>query len=82
MFRIIQSIPPPRAEPFQQWLAKVGYEGVQEIENSELAAERARRYYKELRYSDEWIERRLQFIEIRSQLTDEWKGRGVKEGKE
>ena len=82
MFRIIQSIPSPKAEPFKQWLAKVGYERVQEIENPELAAERARRYYKDLGYSDEWIERRLQSIEIRGQLTDEWKNRDVKEGQE
>lgn len=80
MFRIIQSIPSPKAEPFKRWLAKVGYERVQEIENPELAAERARRYYRELGYDDDWIAKRLQSIEIRGQLTDEWKDRGVKEG--
>lgn len=82
MFRLVQSIPSPKAEPFKQWLAKVGYERVQEIENPELAAQRAREYYKELGYNDEWIDQRLQSINIRSQLTDQWKGRGVKEGQE
>ena len=82
MFRIIQSIPSPKAEPFKQWLARVGYERVQEIENPELAAERARQYYRELGYNEEWIERRMQAIAIRGQLTDEWKDRGVKEGQE
>lgn len=82
MFRLIQSIPSPNAEPFKQWLAKVGYERVQEIENPELAAERARQYYKELGYSDEWIATRLKSIEVRGQLTDEWKDRDVKKGLE
>ena len=82
MFRIIQSIPSPKAEPFKQWLARVGYERVQEIENPELAAQRARQYYKDLGYSDAWIETRLKSVEVREQLTDEWKGRGVKEGME
>ena len=82
MFRIIQSIPSPKAEPFKQWLAQVGYERVQEIENPELAAQRARQYYKDLGYSDAWIETRLKSVEVREQLTDEWKGRGVKEGME
>ena len=63
IFRIIQSIPSPKAEPFKQWLAKVGYERVQEIENPELAAERARKYYKELGYSDDWIEKRIQILQ-------------------
>lgn len=82
IFRIIQSIPSPKAEPFKQWLAKVGYERVQEIENPELAAQRAREYYRALGYNDEWIDKRLQSINIRGQLTDEWKERGVKEGQE
>ncbi len=82
MFRIIQSIPSPKAEPFKLWLARVGYERVQEIENPELAAERARQYYKEMGYNDEWIAARLKSIEVRGQLTDERKGRGVKEGLE
>jgi len=80
MFRIIQSIPSQKAEPFKLWLAKVGYERVLEIENPELAAERARQYYRDLGYDDKWIETRLQTITIRGQLTDEWKGRGVQEG--
>jgi hypothetical protein len=82
LFRIIQSIPSPKAEPFKQWLAKVGYERIQEIENPELAAERARSYYRDLGYSEDWISKRLQGIEIRGKLTDEWKERGVQEGKE
>jgi hypothetical protein len=82
MFRIIQSIPSPNAEPFKLWLAKVGYERVQEIENPELAAERARQYYRDLGYDEKWIETRIQTIAIRGQLTDEWKGRGVQEGME
>jgi DNA-damage-inducible protein D len=82
MFRIIQSIPSPKAEPFKLWLAKVGYERVQEIENPELAAQRARQYYKDLGYSETWIETRLKSVEIREQLTDEWKNRGVREGME
>ncbi|MCI0580736.1 MAG: Bro-N domain-containing protein [Chloroflexi bacterium] len=82
IFRIIQSIPSPKAEPFKLWLARVGYERLQEIENPELAAERARQLYKAQGYSDEWIERRLQSIVTRNELTDEWKERGVKEGQE
>lgn len=82
MFRIIQSIPSPKAEPFKQWLAKVGYERVQEIENPELAAQRMRQLYKDKGYSEDWIERRLQSIAIRSQLTGEWQDRGVQEGLE
>lgn len=82
LFRIIQSIPSKKAEPFKQQLAKVGYERIQEIENPELAAERARQYYKALGYNDDWIVKRLQSIEIRGKLTDEWKERGIKEGRE
>jgi hypothetical protein len=82
IFRIIQSIPSPKAEPFKRWLAKVGYERLQEVENPELAAERARELYKAKGYSDEWIERRLQSIVTRNELTDEWRERGVKEGQE
>ena len=82
MFRIIQSIPSPKAEPFKLWLAKVGYERVQEIENPELAAYRARQYYRDLGYDEKRIETRIQSIAIRGQLTDEWKGRGVQEGME
>jgi DNA-damage-inducible protein D len=82
MLRIIQSIPSPKAEPFKQWLAKVGYERIQEIENPELAAQRAKALYKAKGYSDEWIEARLRSVDIRKELTDEWHGRGVKAGKE
>lgn len=82
IFRVIQSIPSQKAEPFKRWLAKVGYERIQEIENPELAAERARQYYQELGYDEAWIEKRLQSIVVRGQLTDEWKERGVKEGLE
>lgn len=79
IFRIIQSIPSPKAEPFKRWLAKVGYERVQEIENPELAQDRARGYYELKGYPLEWIEKRLRGIAIRQELTGEWKGRGVTE---
>ncbi len=82
MFRIIQSIPSKRAEPFKQWLAKVGYERVQEIENPELAQERAKTYYELKGYPKDWIEKRLRGIAVRQELTGEWKGRGVDEHKE
>ena len=79
ILRVIQSIPSPKAEPFKQWLAKVGYERIQEIENPELAAQRMRAIYKEKGYSDEWIEKRVRGIAVRDELTNEWKKRGVKE---
>ena len=79
IFRLIQSIPSPKAEPFKRWLAKVGYERVQEIENPELATKRTRALYKAKGYSDDWIEKRMRSIAIRDELTDEWKKRGVKE---
>ena len=82
IFRVIQSIPSPKAEPFKLWFAKVAHERIQEIENPELAAERARQYYRELGYSEDWIAKRLQSVEVRGQLTDEWKARGVKKGLE
>jgi DNA-damage-inducible protein D len=82
MLRIIQSIPSPKAEPFKRWLAQVGYERLREVENPELAAERMRQIYRDKGYSDEWIERRLQSITIRNELTDEWQNRGVEVGKE
>jgi len=82
VFRIIQAIPSSKAEPFKRWLAKVGYERVQEIENPELATKRTRALYKAKRYSDAWIEKRMRGIEVRETLTDEWKNRGVKEGQE
>jgi len=79
VFRIIQSIPSPKAEPFKRWLAKVGYERVQEIEDPELATQRTRELYKAKGYSDDWIEKRMRGIAIRAELTDEWKNRDVKE---
>ena len=82
VFRIIQSIPSPKAEPFKRWLAKVGYERVQEIENPELATKRTRMLYKLKGYSDDWIEKRMRGIAIREELTDEWKNRGAKEERE
>lgn len=80
-FRIIQSIPSQKAEPFKLWLAKVGYERVLEIEDPELATKRTRAIYKAKGYSDAWIEKRMRSVEIRETLTDEWQNRGVK-GKE
>lgn len=82
IFRIIQSIPSPKAEPFKRWLAKVGYERVQEIENPELATKRTRTLYKLKGYSDNWIEKRMRGIAIREELTDEWQKRGAKEQKD
>lgn len=82
LFRIIQSIPSKKAEPFKQWLARVGYERVQEIENPELAQKRMRALYQAKGYSDDWIEKRIRGIQVREELTDEWKNRGVKEDKE
>lgn len=79
LLRIIQSIPSPKAEPFKRWLAKVGYERLEEIENPELAAKRMREIYQQKGYSEEWIEKRLRGIAVRDELTDEWKKRGVKE---
>lgn len=81
-FRLIQSIPSPKAEPFKLWLAKVGYERVQEIQNPELAQKRMKEIYRAKGYSDQWIEKRLRGIAVRDELTDEWKKRGAKEGKE
>ena len=78
IFRIVQSIPSSKAEPFKRWLAKVGYERVQEIENPELANRRTRMLYKLKGYSDQWIELRMRGIIIRDELTDEWKDRGAK----
>ncbi|MCL7410368.1 MAG: hypothetical protein M8350_00945 [Methanosarcinaceae archaeon] len=81
-FRIIQSIPSPKAEPFKQWLAEVGYERIQEIENPELAQDRAKDYYEFKGYPVDWIEKRLRGIAIRQDLTDEWKIRGIQEQKD
>lgn len=82
LFRLIQSIPSPKAEPFKRWLAKVGYERVQEIEDPELATKRTRALYQAKGYSADWIEKRMRSIAIRDELTDEWKKRGVKEQRE
>jgi hypothetical protein len=77
IFRIIQSIPSPKAEPFKRWLAKVGYERVQEIEDPELATKRTKALYRAKGYSEAWIEKRMRGIAVRAELTDEWQNRGV-----
>ncbi len=82
IFRIIQSVPSPKAEPFKRWLAKVGYERVQEIENPELAAKRTRMLYQLKGYPDGWIEKRMRGIAIREELTDEWKKRDAQREKD
>lgn len=82
LLRILQSIPSPKAEPFKRWLAKVGYERIQEIENPELAIQRTRATYKAKGYSEEWIEKRLRGIAIREELTNEWERRGIKSQRE
>jgi DNA-damage-inducible protein D len=82
LFRLIQSIPSPKAEPFKRWLAKAGYERIQEIEDPELATKRTRALYQAKGYSDDWIEKRMRSIAIRDELTGEWKKRGVKEQRE
>ena len=79
LLRIIQSVPSPKAEPFKLWLAQVGADRLDEIENPELATQRTRELYKLKGYSDDWIEKRMRSIAIREELTDEWKNRGVKE---
>jgi len=81
IFRIIQSIPSPKAEPFKRWLATVGYERVQEIENPELAQERMKALYEQKGYPKDWIDKRLRGMAIRQNLTDEWQERGIKEQK-
>ena len=78
MFRIIQSIPSPKAEPFKLWLARVGYERVEEASDPELAIQRAMQYYLKKGYSEDWVNQRLKSIEIRKILTDEWRKRGIK----
>jgi len=78
LFRIIQSIPSTKSEPFKRWLAKVGYERLEEIENPELAAQRTRALYKAKGYSDEWIEKRMRSIAIREELTGEWSNHGIR----
>jgi len=82
LLRIIQSIPSPKAEPFKLWLAQVGADRLDEIENPELATQRTRELYKLKGYPDDWIEKRMRSIAIREELTDEWKNRGVGEQKE
>lgn len=82
MFRIIQSIPSPNAEPFKLWLAKVGYERIEESEDPEIAIQRAMRFYIKRGYSKNWINQRLKSIEIRKELTDEWEQRGIKTNNE
>ena len=80
LFRLIQSIPSPRAEPFKVWLAKVAAERLDEMQDPELSIDRALEQYLHLGYSENWINQRLKSIEIRKELTDEWKKRGLKEG--
>jgi hypothetical protein len=80
LLRLIQSIPSPKAEPFKQWLAKTGYERIEEMQDPELTIDRALEQYLKLGYSENWINQRLKSIEIRKELTDEWKKRGLKEG--
>lgn len=82
LFRVIQSIPSRKAEPFKRWLAKVGHERIKEIENPELAQQRMKQIYKQKGYSTDWIEKRVRGIAIRDELTDEWNQRGVKTQKE
>jgi len=81
-FRLIQSIPSKKAEPFKQWLAQLGKERIEEIENPEIAQDRVREYYELKGYPKDWIEKRLRGITIRQDLTDEWKNRGVQEQKD
>jgi hypothetical protein len=82
LLRIIQSVPSPKAEPFKQWLAKVGYERIEETQDPEKSIDRAMENYLKLGYSKEWINQRLKSIEIRKELTDEWENRGVGKGQE
>jgi hypothetical protein len=82
LFRLIQSIPSPKAEPFKQWLAKVGYERIEESQDPEKSIDRAMENYQNLGYSTAWINQRLKSIEVRKELTDEWENRGVKQRQE
>ncbi len=82
LFRLIQSIPSPKAEPFKQWLAKTGYERIEESQDPEKSIDRAMENYTKLGYSKDWINQRLKSIEVRKELTDEWESRGVKKGQE
>jgi hypothetical protein len=82
LLRLVQSIPSPKAEPFKQWLARVGYERIEETEDPELAFDRAMETYLKKGYSREWINQRLKSIEVRKELTDEWENRGIQKGQE
>ncbi|MHB8155372.1 MAG: BRO-N domain-containing protein [Candidatus Omnitrophota bacterium] len=82
IFRIVQSVPSPKAEPFKRWLARVGYERIKEIEDPELATKRTRALYKAKGYSDDWIEKRIRGIAIREELTDQWQKRGIQQPRE
>lgn len=82
LLRLVQSIPSPKAEPFKQWLAEVGNERIDEAQNPEIAINRAMMHYRTLGYDENWINARLQSIQFRKELTDEWRRTGVKEGKE
>ncbi|MDP1765971.1 MAG: Bro-N domain-containing protein [Methylotenera sp.] len=82
LLRLIQSIPSPKAEPFKQWLARVGYQRIEEMDDPELAFDRAMETYLKKGYSKEWINQRLKSIEVRKDLTDEWENRGVQKGQE
>ena len=82
LFRLIQSIPSPKAEPFKQWLAKTGYERIEESQDPEKSIDRAMENYLKLGYSSAWINQRLKSIEVRKELTDEWENRGIKKGQE
>lgn len=82
LLRLVQSIPSPKAEPFKQWLARVGYERIEETDDPELAFDRAMETYLKKGYSKEWINQRLKSIEVRKELTDEWESRGVQKGQE
>ena len=82
LFRLIQSVPSPKAEPFKQWIAKVASERIDEIQDPELAIMRAAEYYRAKGYSEGWINQRLQSIRMRKELTDEWKTRGIQKEKE
>lgn len=82
ILRLVQSIPSPKAEPFKMWLAKVGYERIEETEDPEIAFDRAMETYLKMGYSTNWINQRLKSIEVRKELTDEWEKRGVQKGQE
>lgn len=82
LFRLIQSIPSPKAEPFKLWLAQIASERLDEMQDPELTIDRALEQYLQLGYSENWINQRLKSIEIRKELTDEWKSRGIKEGQQ